>query len=101
MKILLDSDQILEFNKVLELISSKCVSDLGRARLLNSKPFDDYQHLSNTLKEVSEAKEIYVSEGGIPIWLFDDIRSLINKIEPLDSYLEIADCQKVQNFLLR
>jgi len=99
MKILLDSDQILEFNKVLELISTKCVSDLGRARLLNSKPFDDYQELSNTLKEVSEVKEIYVSEGGIPIWLFDDIRSLINKIEPLDSYLEIADCQKVQNFL--
>jgi DNA mismatch repair protein MutS2 len=99
MKILLDSDQILEFSKVLEFISTKCVSDLGRARLLNSRPLNEYQHLSNTLIEVSEAKEIYVSEGGIPIWLFDDIRSLINKIEPLDSYLEVADCQKVQNFL--
>jgi DNA mismatch repair protein MutS2 len=99
MKILIDSDQILEFYKVLEFISTKCVSDLGRSRLLNNKPLDDYQQLSTILKEVSEAKEIYVSEGGMPIWSFDDIRSLLNKIEPLDSYLEIADCQKVQNFL--
>jgi DNA mismatch repair protein MutS2 len=99
MKILLDSDQTLEFNKVLEFIGLKCVSDLGKIRLHNSQPIDDKQQLNNTLKEVSEAKEIYVSEGGIPLWSFDDIRSLLNKVEPIDSYLEISDCQKVQNFL--
>jgi len=99
MKILLHSDDTLEFDKVLEFISLKCVSELGRIRLQNSQPVDDEHLLQNALKEVSEAKELYVSEGGIPIWSFDDIRSLLNKIEPLESYLEIADCQKVQNFL--
>jgi DNA mismatch repair protein MutS2 len=99
MKILLDSDHTLEFNKVLEFISLKCVSDLGKIRLKNSQPINDELLLANTLKEVSEAKEIYISEGGIPIWSFDDIRSILSKIEPLDSYLEITDCQKIQNFL--
>ncbi len=99
MKILLDSDHTLEFDKVLEFISLKCVSELGEIRLKNSQPIDDEHLLKNTLKEVSEAKEVYISEGGIPLWSFDDIRLLLNKIEPLDSYLEIADCQKVQNFL--
>jgi DNA mismatch repair protein MutS2 len=99
MKILLDSDHTLEFDKVLEFISLKCVSELGKIRLKNSQPIDDELLLKNTLKEVSEAKEVYISEGGIPVWSFDDIRLLLNKIEPLDSYLDIADCQKVQNFL--
>jgi DNA mismatch repair protein MutS2 len=99
MKILLDSAQTLELNKVLEFISLKCVSELGKIRLINSQPFDTEQELNQILAEVSEAKEIYISEGGIPLWAFDDIRSLLNKIEPLDSFLEISDCQKVQNFL--
>ncbi|MCK4753799.1 MAG: hypothetical protein KAS58_01115, partial [Calditrichia bacterium] len=99
MKILLDSNHTLEFDKVLEFISLKCVSELGEIRLKNSQPIDDEHLLKNTLKEVSEAKEVYISEGGIPLWSFDDIRLLLNIIEPLDSYLEISDCQRVQNFL--
>jgi DNA mismatch repair protein MutS2 len=99
MKILLESEQTLEFNKILEFISLKCVSELGKFRLMNSQPMDNQEQLIRSLKEVTEAKEIYLSEGGIPLWSFDDIRSLLNKIEPLDSFLEISDCQKMQNFL--
>jgi len=99
MKILLDSEHTLEFDKVIDFISSNCVSELGKFRLKNSHPIDEETKLTKTLKEVSEAKELYISEGGIPIWSFDDIRPLLNKIEPLDSFLEITDCQKVQNFL--
>ena len=99
MKILLDSEHTLEFDKVIDFISSNCVSELGKFRLKNSHPIDEETKLTKTLKEVSEAKELYISEGGIPIWSFDDIRPLLNKIEPLDSFLEITYCQKVQNFL--
>jgi len=99
MKILLDSGHTLEFDKILDFISLNCVSELGKIRLRDSLPIDDEHVLSNTLKEVSEVKELYVSEGGIPLWTFDDIRPLLNKIEPIDSYLDISDCQMVQNFL--
>ncbi len=99
MKIILQAAHTLEFDKVLEFISFKCVSELGKRRLLDSQPFSNRDTLEQALAEVTEAKQIYISEGGIPICAFDDIRILLHKIEPLDSYLEITDCQKIQNFL--
>jgi len=99
MKILLDSDHILEFNKVLDYISTKCVSELGRVRIQNSEAKDDQKSLMNALAEVSEARELFETDGGLPIWSFDDIRVLLNRIEPDGSYLDIKDCQKIQNFL--
>ncbi len=99
MKILLQAAHTLEFDKVLDFISIKCVSELGKRRLLDSQPFSDRETLEQALAEVTEAKQIYMSEGGIPLCAFDDIRILLNKIEPLDSYLEITDCQRFQNFL--
>jgi DNA mismatch repair protein MutS2 len=89
----------LEFEKVLEYIASYCTSDLGKIRLFNSMPLSDALLLKNTLAEVTEAKEICAAEGGIPLWYFDDVRPLLHKIEPLESYLEIKDCQCIQNIL--
>ncbi len=89
----------LEFEKVLEYIASYCASDLGKVRLFNSLPLTDNQLLKNVLAEVTEAKEIYAVEGGIPLWYFDDVRPLLHKIEPLESYLEVKDCQHIQNVL--
>lgn len=99
MNILLDTPTVLEFDRIVDMISTKCVSDLGHARLNNSQPFSEKLSLIKSLVEVSEAKQIYIAEGGIPIWSFDDIRGLIKKIEPIQSYLEITDCQKIQNFI--
>ena len=99
MKILLDTAHTLEFDKVLDLISTKCVSDLGMLRLKNSQTINAIDLLEKALCEVSEAKDIYVSQGGIPLWAFDDIRIALGQIEPMESYLEAEDCQKVQNFL--
>ena len=41
MKILLQAAHTLEFDKVLDFISIKCVSELGKYRLLDSQPFSD------------------------------------------------------------
>ena len=99
MQISAETLQNLEFLKVLENISTKCISELGRMRLNNSSPFDDQDQLSLALNEVSEAKEIFLAEGGLPLWSFDDIRIYLNKVEPLESYLESQDCLKIQNVL--
>lgn len=99
MQISAETIQNLEFFKVLENISKKCISELGRIRLLNSSPFEDANQLTLALNEVREAKEIYIAEGGMPLWSFDDIRIYLNKIEPLESYLESQDCLKILNVL--
>ena len=89
----------LEFTKVLELISKKCVSEMGRTRLLNSTFLSKKQEIEKVLTEISELKDIFLFDGGLPIWSFDDIRIQLHKIEPLESYLEQADCQRIQNVL--
>jgi len=99
MRISSDSITNLEFEKILEHIAATCVSELGKNRLLNSLPLTDAASLEKTLGEVSEAKEINMAEGGIPLQFFDDVRTLLHKIEPLESYLEAGDCQRIENIL--
>jgi DNA mismatch repair protein MutS2 len=89
----------LEYHTILEYISVKCVSESGKNRLQNSEIILDKNRLEHNLKEVSELKELYLIEKKIPLWSFQDIRSMLHKIEPFNSYLEAAECQEVQNLL--
>ena len=95
----IDFKQDLEFDKVLELIANKCVSELGKARLMNSTPMFVEEDISHELSLVDETKSIFLSASGLPVWSFSDIRSLLVKIEPLESYLDAQECQQVQNLL--
>ncbi|MGD9486720.1 MAG: endonuclease MutS2 [Calditrichaceae bacterium] len=91
--------QALEYDKIIDFISSKCVSETGRNRLSNSQPLTDPVTLNKILIQIGEMREIYLADGGLPIWEFEDIRLFLNRIEPAESYLEIADCLKIQSFL--
>ncbi len=94
-----ESKNNLEFNIIINHIAKNCVSDLARLRMQNSEIIFSESDLKRQLSAVSETKEIYQAEGGLPIWSYVDIREILHKIEPIGSYLEISDCQYVQNFL--
>jgi DNA mismatch repair protein MutS2 len=89
----------LEYDKIIEYIAAKCVSETGGTRLKNSAPVLEADTLQNILFQVKEMREVFLADGGFPIWDYYDIRILLNKIEPEESFLEIADFLKVQNFL--
>jgi DNA mismatch repair protein MutS2 len=89
----------LEFDKIVEDIAIRCVSETGKIRMRGSYPLEDVGQLRETLIRIQEMREIYLVDGGLPIWEFVDIRILLNKIEPTESYLEVQDCLKVQNML--
>ncbi len=93
------SGAALEFPKIIADIAQNCVSQVGRARLLASRPFTSAPMLEETLRQVQEMRAVYQSEGGFPIWDFVDVRTLFARIEPEESYLEIADFVRLQNFL--
>ena len=93
------SSVALEFDKIIEGIAGKCVSVIGGERLRNSQPIQEPGVLHNLLKQISELREIYLTEGGIPIWDFVDVRPLFSKIEPEGSYLEIEQFVQLQNVL--
>jgi DNA mismatch repair protein MutS2 len=89
----------LEFDKIIDIIAVKCVSETGRIYLRATSLFKAPEELGNALAEVQDLREVYVLEGGYPIWDFADVRVFLNKIEPAESYLEVDDFLKLQNFL--
>jgi DNA mismatch repair protein MutS2 len=89
----------LEFDRILDIVSQSCTSEMGKLRLRNSRVFADAAALQQALIQVAESRSIIETDGGMPIWAFEDLRSLLNKIEPLESFLEPPECQQVQNFL--
>lgn len=93
------SGAALEFPKIIAHIAQNCVSDVGRSRLLASRPFTSDSLLEETLRQVQEMRMVYLSEGGFPIWDFVDVRRLFARIEPEESYLEIADFVRLQDSL--
>jgi len=94
-----DSLKNLEFDIILDHISNFCHSEISKLRLINSELLYDATELQIKMSEITEAKEIYQAEAGLPVWSFADIREILHKIEPIGSYLEIPDCQAIQNVL--
>lgn len=94
-----DTKTALEYDKIIEIIAARCVSETGRARLSNLTLIHSASELAQALAQVQDMREIYLVEGGFPIWDFCDVRVLLNKIEPGESYLEVADFMMLQNFL--
>lgn len=93
------SSVALEFDKIVEGIAHKCVSRTGSERLKNCRPINDTAVLSERLNQISEMREIYFSDGGLPIWDYVDVRTLFSKIEPEGSYLDIEQFVQLQNVL--
>jgi len=89
----------LEFDKIISYIAKKCVSETGRARLAASPLIFVKEDLAAALAEVQEMRDVYEVDGGFPIWDFIDVRTLLAKIEPAESYLAIEDFLKLQSFL--
>ena len=96
-----DVEAILEFDKIKGIIGRHCASGLGRSLAEQLKPLTDITQIQRMLDICSEAKEIRVAEGGIPLGGLRDIRPLMRKaavegaiLEPRE-LLDIADTARV------
>jgi DNA mismatch repair protein MutS2 len=90
---------VLEYDKVVHTIAKRCVSESGNQRLSDASPILDKSLLNKILQKVHDMRGVYAFDGGFPIWSYDDIRVLLKKIEPAESYLDVKDLQKIENFL--
>ncbi|MCI0705863.1 MAG: endonuclease MutS2 [Ignavibacteriae bacterium] len=59
--------QKLEFDKVLDRVARLTSSEPGRAQATSAYPLTDITAINEELKRVSEAKELLIAEGTIPI----------------------------------
>ena len=65
--------QDLEFNSILEQISSHCDTELGKERALAILPFEDSNLLHSVLLQTSEYLSSYENDNRIPNHGFDAI----------------------------
>ena len=63
----------LEYNKILEMLKSFCVTYIGKELALNLKPESDKEQVSFSLKETTESYMLIHQKGNIPIFPIDNI----------------------------
>ncbi len=90
---------VLEFDKIIQYIAGKCISNAGKEKIKNSVPFSDKYNLQTEFERITDVKEIILSFGRLPLTDFIDIRVFINRLIPEDSYLKPDELQRVQNII--
>ncbi len=86
----------LEFNKVLNFIAKYCNTELGKEKILNTKPFTNLIDAENEGKLVTEAKEILIKNEPPPI---DYIPNLLNDLYSSKIDGSILNSKKILSIL--
>ncbi len=87
--------QDLEFNTVLQQISTYCVSNLGKDEVLNIAPFKSKETLLKSLHQVNEYVSSFENDNRIPNHGFDEITEAIKLLGIENSFLEIDSFRKI------
>ena len=71
----------LEFNSILNILSTFCLTDLGKNQCLNLEPVNSYDKVEKLLEETAEASSFINRFNSLPITNIPDISIDIKKLE--------------------
>ena len=77
----------LEFNKILEILSKHCKTYIGKNMSQNILPSNKMEDVKCLLSETSEAYNLIVKYGNLPI---DEIEDITPYLKNLESYLPLS-----------
>ena len=69
--------RVLEFTKIRERLSVHALTDMGKAKCLSLKPYDDFSDVLHALDETEEACVLLSYLGGQPLSGFPDVREQV------------------------
>ncbi|MGG8495082.1 endonuclease MutS2 [Tenacibaculum sp. TC6] len=87
--------QDLEFTTVLEQVTEFCISDLGKASILQITPFAEADTLFFELNLVNEYLSSFENENRIPSHRFDNITDHIKRLAIENSFLDTEAFLKI------
>lgn len=87
----------LEFNIILQTVSTFCHSELGKNAVLQIKPFNKIAEMQLELNLVNEYLASFENDNRIPNHFFDDIQKEIHLLKIENSYLEPPAFLKILN----
>ena len=87
--------QDLEFNTVLQTISERCNTEIGKEKALEIIPFKNKETLMNALEQTSEYLSSFSNNNAIPNHGFDNLTNDIKFLAIEDSFLEVGSFRKI------
>ena len=87
--------QDLEFNTVLQTISERCNTEIGKQKALEIIPFKDKEALMNVLLQTSEYLSSFSNNNAIPNHGFDNLTNDLKFLAIEDSFLEVSSFRKI------
>ncbi|WP_299228103.1 DNA mismatch repair protein MutS [uncultured Psychroserpens sp.] len=85
----------LEFYTVLQQVSELCITDLGRLKILETKPFPTKEDVLQSLKYTNEYVSSFYNDNRIPNHGFEPITKEIKLLGIENSYLETKSFKKL------
>lgn len=105
---MIESEMILEFHKIKEMLCERAVSEKAKKKLLHLKPFLTEQECQNKMQETTEAKYILDQSGTPPLATMKEIEKIIGLCskgsmllpEQLESVsIFIGACNRMKQYL--
>jgi len=90
--------RILEYYKIIDMLCENTVSAMGRDIAADLKPSGDLNEIKELLQETTEAVNLTLKKGSIPIGGVQDIRMPLKKVK-MGSFLEPGELLKVADTL--
>lgn len=85
----------LEFNTILQTISERCNTEIGKQKALEIIPFKDKKTLTDALLQTSEYLSSFSNNNAIPNHGFDNLNYDLKFLAIEDSFLEVASFKKI------
>lgn len=89
----------LEFQTVIQQLSSHCVTELGVDRIRSLRPMVDFNAVSAALLHTSEYKSSYENENRIPNHGFDSINKELSFLNIENSQLELEGFRRCKSLV--
>lgn len=87
--------QDLEFKTILQTISERCNTEIGKQKAFDITPFKDKDSLMTTLIQTSEYLSSFTNNNAIPNHGFENITSDLKMLAIEDSFLEVGTFRKI------
>lgn len=93
------SIRVLEFYRLLDILSKYAASPLGRSHCLSLKPLKNLENIEAEQRLVSEMKELLLVKGFVSLSSLTDIRPAVKRASIEGLCLEIKEFLSIHNFI--
>ena len=94
-----NSLRVLEYYRLLNIVSHYAASPLGRSNCLSLKPLKELESIKAEQRLVSEMKELVCIKGFIPLSSLSDLRPMLGKAAKKGAFLEGKEFLSIHNLI--